>query len=67
MSTFQLTLIIWVIAGITLAGTFVMAVLLVPQLQSQIAIALPVAAAAGFVVAFPASFMIAKQMMQKRA
>jgi hypothetical protein len=67
MSTWQLALIIWIMAGITLAGTFVVAVLLVPQLQSHMAIALPTAAAAGFVVAFFASLVIARRMLPGRS
>ena len=62
MSTFKLALIIWVIAGITVAGTGVLAVVATPQLAAQSATLIPAVAAAGFVIAFIASWFVAKRI-----
>lgn len=62
MSTWKLALIIWVIAGITVAGTGVLAVVATPQLAAQSATLIPIVALAGFVIAFIASWFVAKQI-----
>ena len=62
MPTWKLALVIWVIAGITVAGTGVLAVVATPQLAAQSATLIPIVAAAGFAVAFVASFVVARRI-----
>lgn len=62
MSTWKIALIIWLIAGVTVAGIGVLAVVATPQLAAQSATLIPIVAAAGFVLAFVASFIVAKQI-----
>lgn len=66
MSTFRLALLIWVIAGVTIAGTAVAVVLAVPQLQAESATLIPIAAGAGFILAFIASMVLARKITQAR-
>lgn len=67
MSTWKLALIIWLIAGVTVAGAGVAVVLAVPQLQEQSAVLIPAVAAGGFVLAFIASLIVARQMLPAKA
>ncbi len=65
MSTWKIALIIWLIAGVTVAGIGVLAVVATPQLAAQSAMLIPIVAAAGFVLAFAASWIVAKQITQR--
>jgi hypothetical protein len=62
MSTFKLAMLIWVIAGVTVAGTLVLAVVATPQLAEMSARLIPIAAAVGFAIAFVASWIVARQI-----
>lgn len=62
MSTWKIALIIWLIAGVTVAGIGVLAVVATPQLAEQSATLIPIVSAVGFVLAFVASWFVAKQI-----
>ena len=51
--------LVWIMLGTALAGSAVIAVLLMPELEHDLWRAIPVAAAAGFVLAIPLSRAIA--------
>lgn len=67
MPTWQLALIIWLVAGVTIAGAAVAVVLAVPQFEAQSAVLIPAVAAAGFVVAFLASIVVARKINPGKA
>mgnify|MGYP001765790588 CR=1 FL=1 len=60
---FKIALLIWVVLGATLAGVALTLVLTVPALQPNAMKLLPIFAAVGFVVAIPASFVVAKKIL----
>lgn len=62
MSTWKIALVIWLIAGVTVAGIGVLVVVATPQLAEASAQLIPIVAAAGFVLAFVASWIVAKQI-----
>lgn len=57
---FRLAILIWMMAGTTLAGIAITVVLLIPSIQGQAMKYIPIAAAIGVIVAIPISFMAAK-------
>ena len=59
---FKIASLIWIMLGTTLAGILVMVVLVVPSLAADTMRLLPIAAAAGAVIAIPVSMMIAKRI-----
>ena len=63
----RLAVLLWVMGGSTLAGVFVMIVLMIPSLQSQAMKVIPLAALAGFVVGMPLALIAAKTITQRRA
>lgn len=62
MSTFRIALLIWVIAGVTVAGVGVLTVVATPKLAEQSATLIPIVALAGFAVAFVVSWIVARQI-----
>ena len=59
---FKLALLIWVVLGTTLAGIAVLVVVSDSSLYAQGMKLVPIAAAVGFVVAIPLSFLIGKKI-----
>lgn len=59
---FKLALLIWVVLGTTLAGIAVLVVVSNSSLYAQGMKLVPIAAAVGFVVAIPLSFLIGKKI-----
>ncbi len=59
---FKIAIIVWMMAGTTLAGIAVMAVLTVPALAVHDMQYIPYAALAGFVVAIPLAYVVAKKI-----
>jgi hypothetical protein len=57
-----LALVIWIMLGTALAGTAVLVVILDPSLYNQGMKMIPVAAIAGFIIAFPLSYMVSKRL-----
>jgi hypothetical protein len=55
--------IIWLILGPTLAGILVTAIVTVPSLYDRGMMLIPIAVAAGFVLAAPFSAFVAKRIM----
>ncbi len=53
--------------GATLAGVFIMIVLMIPSMQFEAMRYILIAAIAGFVVAIPLSFVAAKAITARRA
>jgi hypothetical protein len=58
----KIAVIIWMIGGTTLAGMAVMAVLVIPALAVHDMQYVPLAAIAGFVVAIPIAYLVAKRI-----
>ncbi|MBK5961006.1 hypothetical protein CCR97_22780 [Rhodoplanes elegans] len=58
----KIAVLVWMVLGITLAGTLVVAVVSVPSLYDQGMRLIPIVAAAGFVVAIPFAVLIAKKI-----
>jgi formate/nitrite transporter FocA (FNT family) len=65
MSTWQLALVIWLITGVTVAGAGVLAVLAVPQLNSDAMRLIPLVSAAGFAIAFIVALAIAGRLKRR--
>ncbi|MEQ1694996.1 MAG: hypothetical protein ABL901_04065 [Hyphomicrobiaceae bacterium] len=66
MKTWQLATVLWLITGVTVAGIGVLAVLAVPELAVNSTKLIPIVSAAGFVLAFIVSWIIAKQLNSKQ-
>ncbi|OYW54524.1 MAG: hypothetical protein B7Y80_05525 [Hyphomicrobium sp. 32-62-53] len=59
----KLALLMWIVTGIVFAGVFGLVILATPALSNEAAELLPWAALAGFVVAIPASVVIARKIL----
>lgn len=59
---FKIALLVWMMAGTTLAGMAIMAVLTVPALAVHDMQYIPIAAVAGFVIAVPVAYFVAKRI-----
>jgi len=60
---FKIALLVWVVLGATLAGMALTLTLTIPALQANAMKLLPIFALAGFVVAIPASVVVAKKIL----
>ncbi len=58
----KIAVIVWMMAGTTLAGIAIMAVLAVPSLAAHDMQYIPLAAIAGFLVAIPLAYVVAKRI-----
>ncbi len=63
----RLAALLWVMGGSTLAGVFIMIVLMIPSMQFAAMKYIPIAAIAGFAVAIPLSLIAARAITQRRA
>ncbi|MDC7787474.1 hypothetical protein PQJ75_09355 [Rhodoplanes sp. TEM] len=63
----KLAVLVWMMLGTTLAGALVVVIVSVPSLYNQGMSLIPIAAAAGFVLAVPAAFLIARKIDQATA
>ncbi len=59
----KIAIIVWMVAGTTLAGIAIMAVLAVPTLAVHDMQYIPLAAIVGFVVAIPLAYLVAKRIV----
>jgi len=59
--------LIWIMLGTTLGGILVTAVLATPDLAGKAAHLIPIAFAAGAVLAMPISYFIAKRLQRARS
>lgn len=59
---FKIAIIVWMMAGTTLAGIAVMVVLTVPSLAAHDMQYIPIGAVLGFVVAVPFAYVVAKRI-----
>lgn len=59
---FKLTLVIWLVLGTTLAGIAVLVVVSEPSLYNLGMKTIPLAAAVGFLIAWPLSYVISKRI-----
>jgi hypothetical protein len=59
---FKISIIVWIMLGTALAGTAVIAVLAVPGLADQAMKNIPLAVLAGFAVAMPLSYLVARKI-----
>lgn len=60
---FKVAVLIWIVLGVTLAGVALTLTLTIPAFQPNAMKLLPIFSLAGFVVAIPASFVVAKKIM----
>lgn len=60
---FKIALIVWIVLGATLAGMALTLTLTIPALEANAMKLLPIFSLAGFVVAIPASFFVAKKIL----
>jgi hypothetical protein len=59
---FRVTLVVWIVLGTALAGSALLAVLIVPDLAAQAMKNIPRAVLAGFAVAMPLSYLVARKI-----
>jgi hypothetical protein len=59
---FKITILVWIMLGTALAGSAMIAVLAVPDLAAQAMKNIPLAALAGFAVALPLSYLVARKI-----
>ena len=60
---FKIAVLVWIVLGTTLAGMALTLTLTVPALQADAMKLLPIFSLAGFVVAIPVSFYVAKKIL----
>lgn len=60
---FKVAVLVWLMLGVTLAGAALTVVLAVPSLSPDAMKLLPIFAGVGFVVAIPASLVVAKKIL----
>lgn len=58
----KIAILVWMMAGTTLAGIAIMVVLTVPSLATHDMRYIPFAALAGFVIAVPFAYVVAKRI-----
>jgi hypothetical protein len=63
----KVAVVLWIVGGATLAGMMMIAVLAVPGLSEQAMEWIPRAVAAGFVLAMPISFLVARKIARPAA
>jgi len=61
---FKIAVLVWMMVGTVFAGIAVMTILTVPSFANHDMRLIPVGAIAGFVVAIPVAFVVAKRMSQ---
>lgn len=59
---FKISLLVWIILGTALAGSAVIAVLAVPSFATEAMKNIPFAVLAGFAVAIPLSYLVARKI-----
>ncbi len=64
---FQIWMLAWSILSVTFAGMLIMAILIVPALNSLDMTAIPIAAAIGAALAIPVSYFISKKVYSMTA
>jgi hypothetical protein len=64
---FKVAVVVWIVLGASLAGCAMVAVLAIPSLAAQGMQLIPRAVLAGFVVAIPLSYLIARQIARPSA
>jgi hypothetical protein len=60
----RLATLLWALVGTTLAGTFILAVVSIPAFASQGMRLIPMAAAAGAVLAVPVAVVVARLILR---
>jgi hypothetical protein len=61
-----MALLIWVIAGVTVAGMGVLAVVATPSLAAQSERLIPIVALGGFAIAFVVSWIVARRIRSEK-
>lgn len=59
---FKIAIIVWMMAGTTLAGIAIMVVLTVPSFATHDMQNIPIAAVVGFVIAIPLAYVVAERI-----
>jgi hypothetical protein len=60
----KVAVVLWIIGGATLAGMLMVAVLAVPSLSEQAMHWIPIVVGAGFLIAMPISFLVARKIFR---
>ena len=63
----KLAAVMWIILGAVIAGSFVVVIVAVPSLANEAMRYIPMAAVAGYVVAIPLAFVLAKKLAANSA
>lgn len=63
----KVAILVWIVLGVVLAGVGVMAILVMPGFAGQELKLIPIAAIAGYIVAAPISFVIARAIVKAAA
>ncbi|SON56897.1 hypothetical protein HDIA_3356 [Hartmannibacter diazotrophicus] len=58
----KVAVLIWIMLGVTLAGSFVTVIVTVPSLYADGMRLIPLVAGAGFLLAMPLAFLVAKRI-----
>lgn len=67
MPTWQIALVIWLVTGVTIAGTGLLVIVSIPALYDDGVRLIPWVTGISFVIALFVSWVIAKQINYKRA
>ncbi|BAC48338.1 bsr3073 [Bradyrhizobium diazoefficiens USDA 110] len=59
---FKVSILVWIMLGTVLAGVSLIVVLMVPSLAAEAIKNIPYAAAIGFALAMPLSYLVARQI-----
>jgi hypothetical protein len=60
----KLTLLVWIIVGVTVAGVAMTAIVSTPSLADQAMTLIPILCGGAFVLALPISWMVAKKISE---
>ncbi|KIZ43755.1 MULTISPECIES: hypothetical protein [Rhodopseudomonas] len=63
----KIAVVIWIVLGASLAGVAMIAVLTIPSLAAEAMRMIPFAVLAGFLVAMPLSFLVARKIARPSA
>lgn len=63
----KVAILVWIMLGVVLAGVGVMAILTMPNFAGQELKLIPLAAIAGYIVAAPISFVVARMIVKAAA
>lgn len=63
----KVAILVWIVLGVVLAGAAVMVILAMPEFSGRELKLIPIGAIAGYVIALPISFVIARMIVKRVA